>query len=609
MNTKQVVKDIDVKIMSDIEHIRHRIEMYAGNASLADHSEFIVENESIIKADVTYAPALVKIISEILDNCIDEHNRESVKNVWFNYDYSTGKIVIEDDGGIPVKIHEASKKYIPEVIFSILRTSTNYNDSEKTSLIGTNGLGAKLTAVCSKYFTIDTSDGVNRFVQKYTDGLTNKSKPKITETESKGTRIEFIPDYELFSTTLEDTDFLKVIHFYLLTLAINYNKCNIYYNDELLDSKFKSFINMLGTDNMTAVTPNWQLAIILNTEFNQLSFVNGVNTKDGGVHVDCINNQLCELLAIHMKKKDQLEVKASVIKNYYMLYVSCRVVKPKFDSQSKTRLISGASHFNIDPSDIIKAVFNNFITTEMYTTLVDQLKYLRDAKDAKLVSKLEKTNKSIVRSIGNYIDCSGNEGRYLYLCEGDSAAAPLISVRDPNKHAIFKLKGRPINAYELSYKELLCNVEFANLIKIFSYYNYEFDKIIIASDADEFGNGICGLLMANIYTHIPQLIDKLYRLRTPQLIVTQDKNETEFFNMQDFNIWYNALSEFKKKKTKVDYYKGLGTFETKSFEKFLADDNYLTKLVPDAQALAQLELVFSKNKDSADNRKKWLRSI
>lgn len=596
------------QILDEITHIKKRLNIYAGSNTLSKHRDFIINEQNKLELrELEYTPALIKLVSEIIDNSIDEHNRNgNVNVVRVNYNALSHQIIVEDNGGIPVVMHPDVNMYVPSMVFGLLRTSSNYNDSEQTSLAGTNGVGSTLTKICSNRFEVITADG-NKQLTHIWDNINNTEDVVVIDSEKNFTKITFDLDFDLLKTNPDvHTDWIYYIKFYLYFLAINNPKCKIYFNDKIIEANsLDKLIKINNYEGFVCRNAFWNLAVIKNDDLGTLAFCNGLYNKDGGTHVDLFNNTIYPLIIAKIKKQYKISVRPSVLKSYFSLILCAKIIKPEFESQTKSKLVTASDKFIKTFENLIPSIVENFMNSDFISSVIESIIDSNNERDMKDIKKLEKATKSALRSILKFNDCASKNfnDRTLFLTEGDSAKGTIMNVRDANTMAVFPLKGRPVSGYILSYKELLENEEFNNIIKIVSFNEYQnFSKIIIASDADEFGYGICGSLIASLIKHVPQIRDRLYRLNTPQIIVTQGKNIIEFFNQEDFKEWTNKNTN---KKYTYKYYKGLGSFNRNDFKKYVGDA-YLLKFEESEGDKDMFELCFSKKEGFTDKRKDWL---
>ena len=149
------------RALDDIGHVKKRISMYAGSPTLGEQQTYIHTNGKFVPATLQAIPAFLKIFDEILSNSVDEHKRapDVLDTIKVSISPMDGEFSIEDNGrGIPVQMHQETKQYVPEMIFSNLRAGSNFEDDEDQSLIGTNGVGSTICAILSEYFIVETAD-------------------------------------------------------------------------------------------------------------------------------------------------------------------------------------------------------------------------------------------------------------------------------------------------------------------------------------------------------------------------------------------------------------------------------------------------------------------
>ena len=299
------------------EHILLRPDTYIGSTEIDKDNLWIYDEESnkIIKKNIDINKGLYKIYDEILVNAADNSQVDKIsKNikVYINKDI----IVVENDGiGIPVIEHSTENCYIPELIFGQFLTGSNFDDNKKRTTGGRNGYGAKLTNVYSKYFEIYIEDSVNNktFYQTYENNMLKKSKP-IIENKScnKGlVKITFKPDFEKFKIKELSQDMISLFKKRVYDIcATTESKINVYLNDELIKIKnLNDYVKMYyeKNDNIIyeKVNKEWELAIIYLPDnlFEQITFVNSINTYNGGTHVKYISDNIIKNLEPYIKKR------------------------------------------------------------------------------------------------------------------------------------------------------------------------------------------------------------------------------------------------------------------------------------------------------------------
>ena len=399
--------------------------MYCGSTSIQTSQEWVLNNttKKMEKRDISYIPAFIKIFSEILDNSIDEGKRAPDTLTQIKVDITFDEISVQDDGrGIPVVLHEQTGTYIAETVFSNLRAGSNFNDDEDQSLIGTNGVGSTLTNVLSTNFKIESCDGKKKLTQDFWNGMRERSEPVIKAFTKNGTKITFTPDYEFFKLSGLDPDHILRIQKKVIDAAANNLNIKFYFNGELI--KFKSFDDYVAlySDNyFTDNSEDWNVGITDSDGFEQISFINSVETYQGGTHVNYVVDQITNKLREHFKKKHKVDVKPSDIKNHFRVFISGTVNRPRFSSQTKENMISPASEWKTSwtvSDKFIKGV----LKSEIIQSILD---WVQAKEKATELAELRKANKNLdkadPRRVDKFHDASTKQrsDAMLFLAEGD----------------------------------------------------------------------------------------------------------------------------------------------------------------------------------------------
>ena len=412
------------QVLDEIEHVKKRTGMYAGSTAIQTSLEWIYSPEEKLmqKQEIAYIPAFIKIFSEILDNAIDEGKRSASLDT-IKVDISFDEISVSDNGrGIPVEIHEKTGQHIAETVFSNLRAGSNFNDDEDQSLIGTNGIGSTLTNILSSNFRIESCDGKKKFTQDFWEGMRERSEPTIKAFTTNGTKITFTPDYEFFKLNGMDHDHKSKIYKKVIDAAANNLDVKFYFNGELI--KFKSFddyIALYSKDFLTDCNDDWKIGVSSSDGFDQISFINSVETYQGGTHVDYIVNQISTKLREFFKKKHKVDIKPSDIKNHIRIYISGSVNRPKFSSQTKENMISPVSEYKTTWTVSDKFI-KNILKTEIVQSILD---WISAKEKAQLMSDLRKANRAVDKNdpkrVEKFHDAStkNREEAILLLAEGD----------------------------------------------------------------------------------------------------------------------------------------------------------------------------------------------
>lgn len=640
MTTKHISQTYQV--LDEIDHIRKRTGMYAGSISAETlvTNVYIAESKKMELYEINVIPALIKIFSEILDNAIDEGRRapDTMDSIRVEFD-DDGSISVTDNGrGIPVEIHPQTGKYVAETVFSNLRAGSNFNDDEDQQLIGTNGVGSTLTNVLSTSFKIESADGKQLFRQEFQNGMRERSEPKVRPHDKHYTKITFTPDYAFFKLDGLDEDHKLKMAKKVVDAAATNPKIKFYVNGErIMIRNFSDYIALYADEYVYDETADFKVGVSKSEEgFKQISFVNSVETYEGGHHVTYCINQIVDALRVIIKKKHKVEVSPSDIRNHMRIYISANINRPRFSSQTKENMISPASEWKTSWS-----VPDKFIRKLMESEIIQSvLDWVKAKEQAELLKDLRKANKEVgkadPRRVDKFSDAMERVERekcILFLAEGDSAAKSIQGGRGKNPYiASFPLKGKPLNVREKEISRILGldkkkekeqagkKVEPNEIQKILTIIGLQigvpvtslselrFGKLAVASDADVDGFHICGLLM-NLIDHFwPELFKMgfIHILRTPVIMVTlKDKTEVEFFTERDFYQW-ESTEGAKLKGWSKNYYKGLSKWKTPQFSKFLENpDEYLFKVtMEDETDTDAIDLAF--NSQRADDRKEWL---
>lgn len=454
------------KKLSGREHILLRPGMYIGDVKKINEELWTINNtdKKMEKKIVEYSPGFLKIFDEVLTNATDHATRDqTVTIIKVDYNKNTGEISVYNNGaGIPVVIHKEQKIYVPELIFGHLLSGSNYNDNDKRTGSGTNGIGIKTCNIYSKKFIVETvdSDNQKKYIQEFSENMTEKTSPKITKNSTKSyTKITFLPDYPRFQMkSLEDDIILLINKRVYDCIACTNNTVQIYLNGEKLkgkglqdyvkyffnnEEKYKQFYET--NEHKTLI---WEYIIIPWEKYEHVSFVNGNSTYQGGKHVDCVVNQIVNKIKTQLETKKKLkDVKASMIKDKIFLFLRATVINPTFNSQTKECLTTQLKDFGckIEVSDkFIEKIYKSSITSE----IVDLCKLKETIALSKTTDGVKK-NKIFVPKLedANWAGTAKSNQCTLMLTEGDSAKTFCMwgrsVIKDGNeKYGIFPMKGK-----------------------------------------------------------------------------------------------------------------------------------------------------------------------
>jgi len=626
------------------EHIYNIPDTYIGSVN-AISLELYLFNETTKKMEnkeISYVPGLLKIFDEVIVNAIDhsvrvmqeeergKENVKHVKNIKVNVDKATGLISIYNDGnGIDVVIHETLQVYVPELVTGTLLTSTNYDHKEEKIIGGKGGYGLKLTNIFSKQFDVETVDHYRQriFTQHYKNNMLEKDKPVVrSTTKNPYTKITFLPDYERFGLKGLTDDIYELFRRRTIDAAACTNKnVTVFFNDEKLPVKdFEKYAELFidkQEDPLIYETCNdrWEIAVSTsrNGVYEQISFVNGINTIRGGTHVTYITNAIIKKLSDMIEAKKKKVIKAQTLKDNLFVFIKSTIVNPAFDSQSKETLTSPVAKFGskCDISD-------KFIEKLYKTSIVEKALSLTEFQNQKKLAKTDgkKTSRLIIPKLddANLAGTKDSSDCTLILTEGDSAKTMAIaglSVIGRDKYGVFPLRGKVMNVKDAAAQKISDNAEITALKKILGLEqnkkysdvsSLRYGSIMILTDQDHDGSHIKGLLFnvfQSLWNSLYKIDGFLTSMLTPIIKASNSKGEIiSFYNMSDYERWA-ATDVAKRGSWKIKYYKGLGTSKDDEAKEYFKNMKKITYIHTDTSD-EYIDLAF--NKKRADDRKTWL---
>ena len=649
MNTTDSILSTKYQQKTDKQHILDNPDTYIGSVEKVDADMWIMNEDGskIIEKNINYIPGLFKLFDEGIVNCRDHVVRmqtaisQNVENslpvTYIDIGISPdGTITMINDGnGIDVAEHPEYKIWIPELIFGHLRTSTNYNKEEKKIVGGKNGFGFKLVLIWSTYGYIETIDHVRglKYCQEFKNNLDEICKPKITKAaKSKPyTKIVFKPDYARLGIQGLTDDLIALLKKRVYDVsAVTDKSIKVKYNSQLVPTKnFEQYINLyIGPKEQSPrvyeeANERWEYAVALspNSEFVQVSFVNGIHTSKGGKHVEYILNQITRKLCEYIEKKKKVKVNPNSIKEQLILFVRCDIENPAFDSQTKDFMNTPMAKFGSRCD-----VTDKFIEKVAKMGVMDAACALTEVKESKAIKKTDGVKTTKVKGIlkltdANYAGTARSHLCTIIFCEGDSAKAGILSGLKPEDRdyiGVFPLKGKLMNIRGETQKKVADNEEISMIKKILGLetkkeYNtieevhkcLRYGKVIFMTDQDLDGSHIKGLCI-NMFqcewaslTRIPGFIGFM---NTPILKAKKSNKEIKFYNDGEYEEWKKQNNDGKG--WDIKYYKGLGTSTKKEFQEYFEEKKYVGFCHTGEVSDNSIDMVF--NKKRADDRKEWL---
>jgi DNA topoisomerase-2 len=596
------------KKLDDISHVLLRPGMYIGSIKPHTAKKYLYQDGKMVSQEITYNPGFLKIFDEIITNSVDEHKRPGSKLNTIKINILDNQISIWDNGGIPVVKHKEHKEWIPEMIFSNLKAGSNFNDDESRTGAGTNGVGSSLTNIYSKEFILSTCDGKNKFHQVFSDNMRSRTKADVSKSNKNHTQITYTPDYEKFGLKGLDKSHLAMIHKRVIDIAGCNPKIKVYFNDELINFRsFEDYIKLYKSDYYyeSSKDMSWSIGIAPTDDgYQQISFVNTTDTYDGGTHVDYILNQVIVELRDFFQKKHKVDIKPSELKSHFFFFLNATVVNPSFSSQTKEKLITEIKDFGTT-YQITDKLVKWVLKSEIVNSILDWIQQKKSADDSKLAREL---NKNIGKlKVDKLIDAKGKD-RWkcsLALFEGDSASSAFRKYRDAQSQGAFSLRGKFINATELTNQRLVQNNEVVNLMGALGLKlgvkvvpgTLRYGRIIFYCDADHDGSSIVGLLVNFLFKYWPELFEHrmVYRAETPIVVVKNNKTKKKipFYTQTEYNDW---LKKNNPKDYEIKYKKGLAALVDDEYQEIINNPR-LTLLKKDSDSAKYLNVWFGKDSD------------
>ena len=596
----------DIKTLDWKEHIRKRPGMYIGKLGDGSHSD-----------DGIYV-----ILKEVIDNSIDEFAMGFGKQIVVNIT-DDGTVEVRDYGrGIPLEsVVDVSSK---------MNTGAKYNSDAFKKSVGLNGVGMKATNALSTYFEISSCRNGEKKKVCYSRGEITDDCPICPTDEENGTYVKFVPDKNIFLNYKYNDEFVETMmknYSFLNTgLTIVYNGRRIHSRNGLVDLLRENMTNdplypimhFTGTDIEVVITHANQYG----EEY--YSFVNGQHTTQGGTHLSAFREAVSRTIKEFYGKNFEY----SDIRNGMVAAISIKVQEPVFESQTKTKL--GSRDMSPDGSltvakfigDFIKRELDNYLHIESQTAEIMLHKIQESEKERKAIAGVTKqtrerakkaslNNKKLRDCRVHYCDAKGDrrDDTSLFITEGLSATGTITKVRNVETQAVFSLRGKPLNTFGKSQKDIKANEEFylldAALDIADGIENLRYNKVIIATDADVDGMHIRLLMITYFLQFYPDLVKKghVYILQTPLFRVRNKntsrgkkkvKDETYYCYTDDERV--TAINKFGKN-AEITRFKGLGEISADEFKDFIGPDMRLdqVKLRKEDSVKEMLEFYMGKN--------------
>jgi DNA gyrase subunit B len=542
----------NIKILEGLQAVRKRPSMYIGNVDTA---------------------GLHHLVYEVVDNSIDEAMAGYCDVIQVIVHHDNSVTVVDNGRGIPVGIHKTEKIPALEVVMTKLHAGGKFDDHSYKVSGGLHGVGVSVVNALSSFLEVDIFSNGNIHHQTYEKGIKSSELKVIGKTRKRGTKVHFIPDAEIFTTT----DFsYEILVRRLRELAFLNKGIKITIEDEREEKKeeffykggIREFVEYLNRRHAPLHKPiiiegersdvQIESAIQYNDTFNEtlLSFANNIHTTEGGFHLIGFKAALTRTINQYasngnLPKNLQAKITGDDVREGLTAIISIRIKNPQFEGQTKTKL------GNSEVKGLVESLLNEKLTTYFEENPAVAKKIISKGVDAARARDAARRARDIARSKGSLLDstlpgklaeCQSQDPkeREIFLVEGDSAGGSAKQGRDRKFQAILPLKGKILNVEKARFDKILRSEEIKNIITAlgtgvgeeeYNINNINYHKVIIMTDADVDGSHIRTLLLTFFYRQMPELVDNgyLYIAQPPLLKVGKGKNEVYLKDETEFN--------------------------------------------------------------------------
>ena len=559
----------NIKILDGLDAVRKVPSMYIGNTGLE---------------------GLHHLVYELVDNSVDEALEGYCNKISVTI-HRDNSVTCEDNGrGIPVALHEGENMSALEVVLTKLHAGGKFDKETYKYSAGLHGVGLSVVNALSEYLEVEIRREGKVYFQRYAQGNKITDLKVIGDTDKTGTKVKFKPDKSIF----ESTEFSnEVLAHRMREISFLNNGIHIVLTDERKGKRqefkheggVKSFVKFLNNnktvlfDEPIYISSSKQtidfleVAIQYNDGYNENinSFVNNVNTQEGGSHVagfrSALTRSINNFIQTNSTQKNKENVSGDDIKEGLVAVISIKVQNPQFEGQTKTKL--GNSEIKGFVESILNEKLSEYfeINQNIAKIIINKAYETKKAREAAKKAKELVKSKSLIESgilPGKLADCqeSNPDLCELFIVEGDSAGGSAKQGRDRRIQAILPLKGKILNVEKSSQEKVLSNNEIKSVymavgINSDNIERLRYKKIIIMTDADVDGSHIRTLLLTLFYRKTPEIImnGHLYIAQPPLYRIQKGK---EFYYAYNEEQKDQILKKLGSENISIQRYKGLG---------------------------------------------------
>lgn len=601
-----------IQVLEGLEAVRKRPAMYIGD----------IGNKG-----------LHHLVYEVVDNSIDEALAGFCKNIEVTILHDNSISVKDDGRGIPVDIHTKEKRSALEVVMTVLHAGGKFDkDSYKVSG-GLHGVGVSCVNALSSLLKAEVYRDGNVYVQEYERGKPKYDVKQTGTTDYRGTIITFKPDETIFLSTVYHYDILaaRLRELAFLNKGIRLSIKDLRELDEAGNPlKHESFYSESGLREFVAfIDANREklipepiymetektgipieIAMQYNTSFaeNIHSYVNNINTHEGGTHLSGFRRALTRTLKNYAEKAGMLaklkfDIDGDDFREGLTAVISVKVAEPQFEGQTKTKLGNNEVMGAVDQA--VGDMLNNYLeeNPKEAKTIVNKVILAATARHAARKARELVQRKGALSGSGlpgKLADCSERAADRceIFLVEGDSAGGTAKQGRDRNFQAILPLRGKILNVEKAMEHKIYENEEIRNIFTALGVYRDDkqegrplnidklrYHKIVIMTDADVDGSHITTLILTFFFRHMKELIEEgyIYIATPPLYLVKKGKDEIYCWNDDQRNAAVKQLAgDGKESSVNIQRYKGLGEMN--------AEQLWNTTMKPDSRTLRQVTI-------------------
>ena len=602
-----------IQILEGLEAVRKRPGMYIGSTSVR---------------------GLYHLVYEIVDNSVDEALAGYCSHieVQINADNS---ITVQDDGrGIPVDIQKKAGLPAVEVVFTILHAGGKFGGGGYKVSGGLHGVGASVVNALSEWLEVEICRDGKVYKQRYERGKTMYPLKVVGECapDKHGTRVVFLPDKEIFEETVYDYDTLKVrlreTAFLTKNLKITLRDDREVKHEKTFhyEGGIKEFVTYLNRSNEKLYEPVIycegikdkvfvEVAMQHNDSYteNIYTFVNNINTPEGGTHLAGFKSALTKTFNDYAKKNKLLKenepaLSGEDIREGLTAIISVKIEEPQFEGQTKQKLGNSEARAAVDA--IVSEQLTYFLEQNptVAKIICEKSILAKRARDAARKAREMTRRKSALDGMalpGKLADCSDKnpENCEIYIVEGDSAGGSAKEARNKSNQAILPLRGKILNVEKARLDRIYGNAEIRAMITAFGTGIHEdfdisklrYNKIIIMTDADVDGAHISTLLLTFLYRFMPDLIrdGHVYLAQPPLYKIEKNKRVWYAYSDDELN---SILTEIgRDNNNKIQRYKGLGEMDAEQLWETTMDPErrILLRVQIDSETASEVDLTFA----------------